>query len=95
MIAGLRSQPWRYLIGLIGIWLLLGLEIGVFYSHAPWPVLVPVAMVAGLCEWLIIILFFLHFKKEPWGFSVVLFPLLLLAVLLVGTLNLLLRVFFE
>lgn len=95
MIAGFRSRNRRFLAGAIGIWMLLGIELGVFYSHAPWAVLVPVVLVAGLCEWLIIILLFLHFKEEPWGFTVVLFPLLLLAVLLVGTLNLLLRVFFE
>jgi uncharacterized membrane protein SirB2 len=88
-----RSQ--KYLLGMAGIWLLLGVEIGTFYAQAPWPALVAVALVCALGEWLIMTLIFLHLKEEPWGFSTVLYPLLLLAVLLTGTLVLLLKVFLE
>jgi hypothetical protein len=95
MSVTLHPRTRRFLIGAVGIWLLLGVEIGVFYSHAARPVLVPVALVAGLLEWLIITVLFLQLDEEPWIFSVALYPLLLLAVLLVGTLTLLLRVFFE
>lgn len=95
MILKLHPRSRKFLLGIAGIWLLLALQIGVFYAHAPWPLLVPVALVAGLLEWLILTLLFLHLKEEAWTFSVALFPFLLLAVLLVGTLTLLMRVFFE
>lgn len=88
-----RSQ--KFFFGAVGIWLLLGVEVGTFYAHAPWPALVPVVLVCGLGEWLIMTLVFLRLKEEPWGFSAILYPLLLLAVMLVGTLTLLMRVFFE
>lgn len=88
-----RSQ--KYLLGAAGIWLLLGIQIGTFYVQAPWPALVPIALLCALGEWLIMTLIFLHLNEEPWGFSAVLYPLLLLAVLLVGTLLLLMRLFFE
>jgi heme/copper-type cytochrome/quinol oxidase subunit 4 len=91
----INRQSRRYLFGITGIWLLLGVQIGVHYAHAPWSALVPVALICALGEWLIMTLIFLRLKEEPWGFSAVLYPLLLLAVLLVGTLLLLLRVFFE
>ena len=95
MILRIQPRTRKFLIGMMGIWLLLGLELGVFYAHAPWPVLVPVGLLAGLLEWLILTLLFLHLKEVSWAFSVAFFPLLLLAVLLVGTLTLLMRVFFE
>lgn len=85
----------KYLAGAAGIWLLLGLEIGLFYAHVAWPTLVTIALLAALGEWLIMTVIFLQLDEERWGFSAVLFPLLLLAVLLVGTLQLLMRVFFE
>ena len=95
MNLGLSQESRKILFGTAGIWLLLGIQIGTFYSHAPWPALVPVVMVCALGEWLIMTLIFLRLKEEPWGFSVILYPLLLLAVMIVGTLELLLRVFFE
>lgn len=93
MIPSIHPRSRKFLIGLVGIWLLLGLQLGVFYANAPWPVLVPVGLLTGLLEWFILTLLFLHLKEEPWAFSVALYPLLLLAVLLVGTLTLLMRVF--
>jgi hypothetical protein len=85
----------RYLAAGIAIWVLLGIEIGTYYSHAPYSVLVPVALMCGLGAWLLITLVLLHFDEEAWGFLVVFYPLLLLATLLVGTIVLLMRVFFE
>ena len=95
MILRMNPATRKYLLAAAGIWLMLGLEIGVYYSHAPWPVLVTIALVAGLIEWLILTLVLLHLKEEQWFFSVTLFPLLLLAVMIVGTLLLIMRVFFE
>ena len=91
----LQPRTRKSLIGIIAIWALLGVEIGAFYSRAPWAVLVPVALVAGLLEWLAITVLFLHLDEESWCFSIALYPALLLAVLLVGTLTLLMHVFFE
>ena len=91
----LQPRTRKSIIGIVAIWLLLGVEIGVCYSRSSWAVLVPVALVAGLLEWLVITVLFLHLDEESWFFSVALYPLLLLAVLLVGTLTLLMHVFFE
>lgn len=40
----LTSRTGKCLAGLVGIWLGLGVEVGVFYSYAPWAVLVPIAL---------------------------------------------------
>lgn len=95
MTFGLHPRTRRFLLGAAAIWVLLGLEIGVFYSHAPYPALVTVVLVAGLLELLIMTLLFLHLSEEVWGFSAILYSLLLLAILLVGVLVLLMKVFFE
>lgn len=95
MTFGINPRTRKYLLGIVGIWALIGVEIGAFYGHAPYPALVPVAFVVALGEWAIMTLLFLRLKEEAWGFSAVLYALLLLAVLLVGTLVLLMRVFFE
>lgn len=95
MTFGVNPRTRKYLFGLVGIWMLIGIETGVFYAHAPNPALVPVAVVVALGEWAIMTLLFLRLKEEAWGYSTVLYALLLLAVLLVGTLVLLMRVFFE
>ena len=95
MTFGINPRTRKFLAGAIAIWTLIGLEIGVFYSHAPYSVLVPVALAVALAELMIMTVLFLRLKEEAWGFSAVLYPLLLLAILLVGTLTLLMKVFFE
>jgi hypothetical protein len=95
MTFGVNPRTRKYLFGIVGIWVLIGIETGVFCAHAPNPALVPVAVVVALGEWAIMTLLFLRLKEEAWGYSTVLYALLLLAVLLVGTLVLLMRVFFE
>ena len=95
MTFGINPRSRKYLLGIVGIWVLTGIQIGAFYSHAPYPALATVALVMALGEWAIMTLLFLRLKEEPLGFAVVLYALLLLAVLVVGTLVLLMRVFFE
>jgi heme/copper-type cytochrome/quinol oxidase subunit 4 len=94
MTFGVNPRTRKYLLGIASIWVLIGIEIGAFYAHAPRPALVPVCLVAAFCEWAIMTLLFLRLKEEAWGYSAVLYALLLLAVLVVGTLVLLMRVFF-
>jgi hypothetical protein len=85
----------RFILAIIGVWLLLGLEIGVFYSHAPPAVLVPVVGVCAVLEWMLMTLILMRLEEEPVGFATVLYPLLLLAAMIVGTVTLLMVVFFE
>ncbi|MGH7906436.1 MAG: hypothetical protein ACREP6_07385 [Candidatus Binataceae bacterium] len=91
----LHTRTRRFVVGLVAIWCLVGLEIGVFYAHTPSPILIPVILIAALIELMITTLLFMRLDEEPIGFAAILYNLLLLAALIVGTITLLMMTYFQ
>jgi hypothetical protein len=84
----------RFLIGQVAIWLLFGLEVGVYYASPPNLVLTTVLLVVAGIEIFIFTALFMEFMYSPVGYGLVIYFLLALAALIVGTLDLLLLGYF-
>ena len=83
-----------YLIVAAFLTVLTAMEIAVAYVPALRSVLVPVLLIMSGSKFVLVVMFYMHLRYDSWAYSVVFLPLMLLAVVVTGSLIVLMANFF-